>query len=107
MEEDRQWAPKIRALLAIASGPAQERFGVRGFTVGFVVNPLESARAQRRRERLIAWTEAELVKAGKRRWGSLFLFQEGDPAIMDPTAFYTAPMWYCPFDSARHALIEN
>ena len=90
--EQRRWRRKIRALLAWANGPYQQRFGTTSLTVAVVATPGPARQAMLRR-----WTEAELEQHGQAGAADLFRFAGMRPARVTPRALFQEPRWQRPF----------
>jgi hypothetical protein len=91
-ESDRQWRQKVDGLIALAAGPYRDALGADSMTVATLV-----VGDARRFADLVRWTEAELVRLGKRHWSTLFWFTAAAPESIEPAALYLAPRWVCPF----------
>lgn len=73
-------------------------YGLNAFTVAFCV-PGGSIKY------LVQWTEQAFQN--QKEQAALFVFTNCDPAETSPLDFVTSPLWYQPFDTKPHALIER
>ncbi len=109
-EREAQWRTKVRVYHAALGGTLQNHFGVRGCMVPIIVHMADRAKAVKRAQALLAWTEAELRELiggpGLRtQWGRLFPVLPIDPATADAGGFFRAPWFRVPFSTESTALI--
>ncbi len=99
--EQKVWRQKVRALLAAASGPYQQRFETASLTFAVVATP-----GEKRLWELMRWTEAELKEASQDQ-RDLFRFTGANPETASPRALFLHPVWFRPFDKTGRPLLEG
>ena len=95
------WREKIRALLAMDTGPYREAFGVDTLTI--VVVARDGPRARQLRQ----WTETELAEQGADRRRDLFRFGVLPADLSDAVAFFRSECWQIPGQTTSVPLIEE
>lgn len=100
-EEQKRWRGKVAMLLELLNGAYQAYFETETLTAIAVTTPNE-----RRRDTLIAWTEAELAVLGKAHHGELFHITSEPADQADPATFFVAPIWRRPFGLPPAPLLE-
>lgn len=90
--DQKRWRARIRALVAWADRPYQERFQTDSLTIAVVAET-----GDRRRRDLLDWTARELTTLGKDN-AELFLFSSGPVAEVTPSDLFLSPRWYQPFE---------
>jgi hypothetical protein len=97
----RAWRGKVAALLAYADGPYQRAFGTASLTVAVV-----AVTGARRRDTLVAWTLAELVRLGREDAAGLFRLAGVNPAVSPPATLFTGAIWRMPGVTAAEPLLD-
>lgn len=89
---------KLQKYITFASEVYKQQFGLDALTGAFCV-PGGSIR------NLLLWTEQAFQNDQEQ--AASFIFTDSDPATTNPLEWVTAPLWYQPFDTKPHALIER
>lgn len=97
-EEQKKFRRKVRALVAWANGPYEERFGTTSLTITVVAKP-----GVKRQLELLRWTETELVAQGQECYADMFRFIDGSAESVEPEEFFLSPCWLRPFDGQPYA----
>jgi hypothetical protein len=106
-ENDRgtEWADIIRGKAKkyadISYGIYQEYFGLDSLTVVFLI----TAGGKSRVKNILSWIQEELHST--KQDADLFLCAALDPCTIDPLQFFCDPLFFQPFDSSLHPLIEK
>lgn len=99
--EGKAWRRKVAALVSYADGPYQQAFATTSLTIAIVATP-----EARRRDQLLAWTEAELRALGRADASASFRFTAIPAAHARPDEVFLGAAWRTPFGDQDAPLLN-